>query len=564
MSILNLTLVRSTTYFFKRYIFCADFLLAYSPQFDVEFYFKTEDAIGRHIYKTGTYEKSLTDYVTQKIPFQKNDVFIDIGANIGWYSIIMSKILPSSCKIFSFEPDPLNLEILSKNKDQNQCDNIDIIPKALGKESSESTLYLYPDKNRGRHSLIPLNRDQDKLSVEVVSLDAFLLEQNIDLTRIRFLKIDIEGFELPALQGAVKTLNEVPYILMEFSPELMRVGGFNPGDLVELMSNFGFQAHQIQGGALEELSLIDLENIQGQADLLWTKDSLSPPVRDKRLEICPLCQSEQIQYYDHDYLGTNIDSCVACGACFMNPQYSDAYQSSFYEGYIDVDEISSLDQVWEEAHLNSHQYHFQEIEAYIKPGKLLAFGCGNGRELQVAIERGWEAEGFDVDLECVEKLRKKHGVPLHTGDFFELSLEAGSFDCIYLDQVLEHLKEPAQYLNEFSRLLAPGGVLFLAVPNIKSVASRWKTFLGRWGLKQRRGKHYDTWHHLFYYGPKSLSEVLEKQFDFQTLATGNDAFMLPGLPRLKIWLWRFFIRMSPVWRSTFYLITQKPPRKGGS
>ena len=144
------------------------------------------------------------------------------------------------------------------------------------------------------------------------------------------------------------------------------------------------------------------------------------------------------------------------------------------------------------------------------------------------------------------------------GDFFNLGQESGSFDCIYLDQVLEHLKEPAQYLSEFSRLLAPGGILFLAVPNIESVASRWKTFLGRTGIKRKRGKHYDTWHHLFYYGPRSLSGVLENQFGFKTLVTGNDVFMLPGLPKLKTWLWRLLIKASHVWRSTFYLVAQKP------
>jgi len=241
------------------------------PQYGAQFLFKTEDAIGRCIYKTGTYEKNLTDFVTQNIPFEENEVFIDIGANIGWYSIVMSKVLPASCKIFSFEPDPLNLEILQKNKEQNLCENIEIVPKALGKTAAQSTLYLYPDKNRGRHSMIALEQNQEKISIEVASLDDFLMDRKIDFTRIKFLKIDVEGFELPALQGAMKTLENVSYVLMEYSPEIMETGGYSPQALLDLMLNAKFEAHKIKAGKLERIPDKDLRGIRLQTDLLWTK-----------------------------------------------------------------------------------------------------------------------------------------------------------------------------------------------------------------------------------------------------------------------------------------------------
>lgn len=246
----------------------------------------------------------------------------------------------------------------------------------------------------------------------------------------------------------------------------------------------------------------------------------------------------------------------------MNPQYSDDFQASLYDGYIDPGEITSLEEIWENAHLNSHHFHFQKIEEHIAPGKILAFGCGNGSELEVALQRGWETEGFDVDPECVKELQNKHEIPLHTGDFFHLELASDSYECIYLDQVLEHLKEPAPYLKEFNRLLKPDGVLFLAVPNIESIGSRWKTLLGRLRLKRNRGKHYDTWHHLFYFNPGSLAKLLEREFGYQFLAMGNDAFQIPGLPWYKKMMVNVFQDVSLPWRSTCYVICKKNQAPG--
>jgi len=281
------------------------------------------------------------------------------------------------------------------------------------------------------------------------------------------------------------------------------------------------------------------------------------PTFDSRLQFCPLCDSENIRYCDRDYTGITIDKCQNCGVRFMNPQYSDAYQDSLYDGYIPTDEITSLDGIWEDAHKQSHHFHFQKIEEVSAPGKLLAFGCGNGKEIEVGLERNWEVEGFDVDQECVNELIKTHSIPVHTGDFFKLGLPDESYDCIYLDQVLEHLKNPAPYLKEFHRLLKTEGVLFLAVPNIESLASRWKTLLGKLRLKRHRGKHYDTWHHLFYFSPRSLGGILEKRFGFESVARGNDVFLVPGLSWWRKLMVKQFKNSTLTWRSTCYVLGKK-------
>ena len=146
---------------------------------------------------------------------------------------------------------------------------------------------------------------------------------------------------------------------------------------------------------------------------------------------------------------------------------------------------------------------------------------------------------------------------LHTGNFFELNLTSSENDCIYLDQVLEHLKNPQDYLNEFQRILKPGGILFIASPNIKSFSSQFKIIFGKLGLKKQRGRHYDTWHHMFYYNPTELSKLLENKFGFECQLKGNDVFVLPESSSFRKGFIRIMTILPIIWRSTFYLIAKK-------
>jgi len=245
--------------------------MATSARYGISLRFQTEDAVGRTIYKTGTYEENLSSYLLAQSDIPDDGIFLDVGANIGWYSLLMAKYLTPSSRIFSFEPDTTNVSLLRENMKLNQCTNIHIANKALGKERGVATLYLYPGKNRGRHSLIDLDGNQDFIEVEVVSLDEYLEDQGVDFSKISLMKIDIEGFEYPAFQGAPKVLSSVPRVLAEFSPEYMKRGGFDPIELIELMESNGFQAHHILPNQLVPVSHRDLRESNEQQDLLWAK-----------------------------------------------------------------------------------------------------------------------------------------------------------------------------------------------------------------------------------------------------------------------------------------------------
>jgi FkbM family methyltransferase len=87
-------------------------------------------------------------------------------------------------------------------------------------------LHLYDDKNRGRHSLLPIS-DGEQINVKTTCLDTYLKSQDIDSSAVTFIKIDIEGFEQVALKGASQTLSQRPMILSEFVTDYVKKGGLS-------------------------------------------------------------------------------------------------------------------------------------------------------------------------------------------------------------------------------------------------------------------------------------------------------------------------------------------------
>jgi SAM-dependent methyltransferase len=283
---------------------------------------------------------------------------------------------------------------------------------------------------------------------------------------------------------------------------------------------------------------------------------LPAPEFDKPLQACPLCSSAAILPYDRDFRGITISRCRGCGVKFMNPQYTDAYLSAFYSQYIAAD--SGFGPGPEYAAMESRRRveNFAAIERYVPAGKLFCIGCGEGLELQVARQRGWTVEGYDVDPATTARLAAELKVPIYSGDLCRLGLPGGSYDCVYLDQVLEHPKQPRECLHEAHRLLRVGGVLFLGCPNIMSLSSSLKMLLERVGIRRRnRGRYYDTQHHLFYFSPGVLRRLLERYYGFKVLFVEGDPLSRtkeePRGPYVRL------ARRMPCLGSTFQLLAQK-------
>ena len=262
------SLLRSLAYLVHRWILHEPFLEARPP--GMNFRVKTEDVVGRHIYKYHVHEPAISSFLAGHLAFEPGDVVFDIGANIGWYSVLLSRIAPSGVNIFSFEPDPLNFELLEHNLYANRAHAATPVRKALATDDGVLPLHRYDSNNLGRHSLLDIGAG-DTIDVRTTSLDSFWNAASLGSRRPRFIKIDIEGYELFALQGAGNVLARCPELLCEFSPNFMRRGGLYPADLVALLAGHGFEPHVIDGGALRPVDEPWLAQIDEVIDLFWRK-----------------------------------------------------------------------------------------------------------------------------------------------------------------------------------------------------------------------------------------------------------------------------------------------------
>jgi SAM-dependent methyltransferase len=266
---------------------------------------------------------------------------------------------------------------------------------------------------------------------------------------------------------------------------------------------------------------------------------------------CAICGSELIAPYHRDSDGIGIYRCGGCHVQFMNPQYSDAYLREYYSRYT-IEEPK-----WDEPLRYCHDFYCSLVERFLpKPGRLLDVGSGKGHLLTAAVSRGWTAIGYEIDPATASTIGKKIGVEVLSGDFLNLPLEPGSFDAVTIHHVLEHLKDPVPYIREAWQLIRPGGVLFVALPNIRGVASTVKFFLERIHIRRRNvGAYYDTGHHLWYFTPATL-DVLLSGNGFSTIYKRSGHRVLPNQSRFSRWLMRNITERF-VWKSTCIVIARK-------
>lgn len=133
-------------------------------------------------------------------------------------------------------------------------------------------------------------------------------------------------------------------------------------------------------------------------------------------------------------------------------------------------------------------------------GRLLDVGCGDGRFLAAMAALGWQGMGTETDAEAARLARRRTGVVVHEGPLEELET-SGGFDMVSLLHVLEHVPDPRQTLVAAHRLLRPGGVLFLALPNAGSLEAT--LFRSAW-------YHLDLPRHLWGFTPRTLVRLVEE------------------------------------------------------
>ena len=206
---------------------------------------------------------------------KKNTVFVDIGAHIGYYSLLCASIAKEGT-IISFEPVPRNFKFLEKNIRLNKFKHIKAIKKAISNDNRTSLLFLSNASNTGDNrffedSLIGENNKKESIKVSCLKLDDFLAKSKLSPNMI---KIDIQGGEMLALLGMKKILKSSSKLVLfcEFWPGGISAMGESPQEFLDMLDKNGFKIFEINE---HEKKLETKSFIQLIADYTKEKDPLA-------------------------------------------------------------------------------------------------------------------------------------------------------------------------------------------------------------------------------------------------------------------------------------------------
>jgi FkbM family methyltransferase len=165
-----------------------------------------------------------------------DDIFVDVGAHIGYYTDIASSIITNGY-IYSFEPCLENFKLLKENINHKNA-----LLHCLALGDKYKTGHLYKNKkNTGDHRLYKTkDENREGISTNIDKLDCIGVGDEINI-----LKIDTQGFEIEVLKGAKRIIENSPdmKMLIEYCPELLKLAGHSPGELIGMIIDFGFNIY---------------------------------------------------------------------------------------------------------------------------------------------------------------------------------------------------------------------------------------------------------------------------------------------------------------------------------
>ena len=180
----------------------------------------------------GEFEPMETSIVKKMV--KPGDYVIDIGANIGYYTLIMAKLVGETGKVFAFEPDPENVELLKKNVEYNGYKNVVIFPYAVSDQEGAIKLYL-SDTRHADNRIYDFGDGRKSIDIKAVRVDDMIAD------RIDFIKMDIEGSEIGAIKGMKRILRDNNLsIISEFWPQGIKKFGYSAQEFLDILENLGY------------------------------------------------------------------------------------------------------------------------------------------------------------------------------------------------------------------------------------------------------------------------------------------------------------------------------------
>jgi len=243
---------------------------------------------------------------------------------------------------------------------------------------------------------------------------------------------------------------------------------------------------------------------------------------------CKLCNSKNIQPIEElEYEGL-VYTMIFCNSCYL--LYCLEHHHVVSPDYVNLDSLDiDAKRIWCQGHHKVSAYkqwnkNFKYMsQAKDHPMRLLDIGCGTGGFLEHSQKSEFELYGFDASNAQSEYARKRFPNVRHASSCSEYLDKHGDqnllFDVVTMWDVLEHIRNPLDYLREMRRVIRPGGLIYISTPN--GLAKLWKRKLYKLLLLDIDcGGEFMPWEHVFYYSPRSLKFLLSLS-GFKVLKIGT-------------------------------------------
>lgn len=272
--------------------------------------------------------------------------------------------------------------------------------------------------------------------------------------------------------------------------------------------------------------------------------------------MCPVCTSNDFRLQGNPFISNKVAQiikldfkvvkCNNCSAYYVNPQINFSFKEWKY--LYDETYFPPLSTWYAKKRSKDAKLRLNGIERYssIEIKKFLDVGCGEGFTITEAEKKGWDTYGLDITDHRI-KGAKKDSIKFINSDLLGAKLESDFFDAVYLDSVLEHVLNPLEYLNEIKRILRPGGILYIGVPNEDSLFNEFRKLYFRIISSNisEKIKPFQTPYHVIGFNKESLLFIISK-VEFKVKKINNFASRFE------------FLKVKPFTKEFFQLLILVP------
>ncbi len=205
----------------------------------------TTDMVQQYLYYFGLWEPDLTNWISGQL--RPGDTFVDVGANIGYYSLLASALVGKTGAVVAIEASPAIFQQLERNVARNDSRNVRCANIAASDRRAKLPLFCGPEHNLGETSLYSGPGFRPAGWVNAAPLAEILAPAEI--ANARLMKIDVEGAEGLVLPGLVPLLDSGRSeleLIVEFHPQYLTEEGRRPRELIQLLETKGFHAYRLE------------------------------------------------------------------------------------------------------------------------------------------------------------------------------------------------------------------------------------------------------------------------------------------------------------------------------